>query len=427
MKNLSLLTLLPIALLGVACADQLDDQTSAKGEESALPGTAKDDSFRKPTEHGEIMFNVDAFGDLQEDQLFHVWDFKIAGDEAEITLQTTPITSNLDTVMYLYKREAGDTNWGRYISRNDDFEKNIWSRVVKRVEPAEYRVLVKGFKSSIRGTFKLAATCSGPGCPKVDTEETPLPVDSDLNQACHDRISTGLLAPIMGGDGASIIYETERFGLEGVMRAAAEQYKAYWEDIGFWEDMDFGDGHGLDLEGTFTEDGSLVSVSAGGDEDTITFVYEGKDTLIALYHSEQSPTVDFFCPEDTTTSAPVEAPEEFCFGAWLDVMPHDQDGEGDRNGVTTVSKSNTDSDLDKLVAAAVHAYESTTAIGLDDEITFEGLGFEAASGASQGVIVTLSAEGHPTLTYELGDREFDSLWVFTVSQGGKTRWICDEQ
>jgi hypothetical protein len=37
------------------------------------------------------------------------------------------VTANLDTVMYLYRRDEGETTWGRYLKRNDDHKRNIWS------------------------------------------------------------------------------------------------------------------------------------------------------------------------------------------------------------------------------------------------------------------------------------------------------------
>ncbi len=421
------LSILFASLYLAACGQtEIIDTTAGKGEESPLPENAKDDSFRKPTEHGALTFGIQAQGTITEDEGYHVWDFTLTG-HADITLQTDLITDNLDTVLYVYSREPGAEKWGHYKKRNDDFEKNVWSRVEFTGEAAEYRVLVKAFKRGLRGTFGLTSTCDGAGCPQTGAaDEHSMPAGGDLNADCMGRLQTVLDSDVMGGDGFSITYETERLALTGTALKAVDFYKEYWQDIGFWEDMTFGDDvHGLNVDSILMEDGSLVSVDNGGDEDTLTFVFDGGGELLAYYHSEQSPTIAFFCKDNGSDS--VEEPEEFCFGAWLNFGPKHMDNAGDLESGTATVKEVSDSDeLDPLVGNAIMHYANDALVDEETEISFSGMRWES-SDFGFGARITLEADGHKTLTYETGGSDFGDGWVlFVTDDHGTTRFICDE-
>lgn len=148
-------------LAGVSLLACMDDKGP---EEEAAPDGSKDDSFRKPTEHGAIDFGVPVTSVLTETERFHTWVFELT-DTANVELVTSYALlgqRRTDTVLYLY-RESWD-GWGRYIARNDDYGSTTYSKLVRELGPGRYRALVKGHAESTVGKFKLTATCDGAGC-----------------------------------------------------------------------------------------------------------------------------------------------------------------------------------------------------------------------------------------------------------------------
>ncbi len=409
-----------------ACADsEVTDTTTAKGEESALPEDAKDDSFRKPTEHGELKFGLTNQGELTADERFHTWTFTLTGG-ANVTLRVETFgDKNLDTVMYLYRRDPGAETWGSYMKRNDDHEQNVWSQLDLHLDAGEYRVLVKGYKTKLRGSFGVKAECAGTGCPTTgDAPDVELPASTSMTAECFERINKVVTSEVVGGSGFSIMYETDAESLTGVERKAVELYKQYWDDIGCcWDEMDF-EGHELDVGVQQTEDGAIAVVDyVGGDETTITFLFDGQENLLLLHHDEQSPTVDTFCGEDGAPFFETFGNED-CIGRWLDYMPHSSDDAGEVSGTVRFDELPGNDELPKLVRAAVETYEKATGVAHDTDIAFEFVSWEADFGT--GAEVTLSADGAATLSYTMGNSDFDSLWIFMVTEDGSQRFLCQD-
>ncbi len=155
---LLLLALLPTT----ACLSSESD----KGDEEDLPsdGSGKEDSFRKPTDHGPIEFGVAAHTVLTDDERHHTWTFELSGD-ANVDLTTSYSLlgqRKTDTVLYLYKE--GPTGWGPYIARNDDYGGKVYSQLIRSLGAGRYRALVKGYLATTRGKFKLTVGCTGDGC-----------------------------------------------------------------------------------------------------------------------------------------------------------------------------------------------------------------------------------------------------------------------
>lgn len=164
MQRLLLVTMICGAWLAGCGEATTADESKAKGaEEVVLGADGKADSFYRPTEHGALSFSAANPARFEEDALFHAWDFSLDGD-AWIELRTET-TGNLDTVAYLYHRQPGATSWGRYIAKNDDHEDNLWSLISADVSAGEFRLLVKPFKTQMRGEFTVWAQCEGAGCP----------------------------------------------------------------------------------------------------------------------------------------------------------------------------------------------------------------------------------------------------------------------
>jgi hypothetical protein len=136
-------------------------------EEDELSADGKDDSFRKPTNHGILEFGEKATSVLTATERFHAWVFELS-DTATVDLVTTYALRGqrrTDTVMYLYREDPFD-GWGAYIARNDDYGDTTYSRLTRELIPGRYRIIVKGHDSETTGKFGVQASCNGPGCAK---------------------------------------------------------------------------------------------------------------------------------------------------------------------------------------------------------------------------------------------------------------------
>jgi len=148
-------------LAGISFAGCIGDD---KGDEEELPLDGKDDSFRKPTEHGLSEFGAPDTSALTAAERFHAWSFELS-DTATVDLTTSYSVRGqrrTDTVLYLYRETDG--SWGPYIARNDDYGSTTYSKLVRELQPGRYRAIVKGHLESTVGKFKLSASCTGAGC-----------------------------------------------------------------------------------------------------------------------------------------------------------------------------------------------------------------------------------------------------------------------
>lgn len=153
------LVLVPFALL--ACDD-------TKGPEDNIPEDGKLDSFRSPTDHGVISFGSVAIAKLSAAEQHHTWTMSLSAPaHLHAFTARVPHAASIDTVLYLYKRTA--TGWGAYIERNDDDGRNHWSSIDRELTAGEYRVLVKGYSASTKGSFNLTVDCDGAGCAPAST------------------------------------------------------------------------------------------------------------------------------------------------------------------------------------------------------------------------------------------------------------------
>jgi hypothetical protein len=133
-------------------------------DELDLLEDGKDDSFKKPTDHGAITFGISSATALSETERHHAWTFELSSD-AKLEMTTSYAIKGqrrTDTVLYLYKE--GPSGWGSYIARNDDYASTTYSQLIKNLGAGRYRVLVKGHQTETRGKFKLTVNCSGGGC-----------------------------------------------------------------------------------------------------------------------------------------------------------------------------------------------------------------------------------------------------------------------
>lgn len=174
-RGMRVATLAVLAITLAACTDD-------KGPEEELElidEEGKEDSLRKPTDHGDIAFDAAAHSALTEVERHHAWTFTLHGD-ADLTMTTSYSVlgqRRTDTVLYLYK--WGPTGWGSYVARNDDHASTTYSQLIRRLGAGRYRMIVKGHAEATRGKFKLTAGCRGAGCvaPPPVTDVCLLPED----------------------------------------------------------------------------------------------------------------------------------------------------------------------------------------------------------------------------------------------------------
>lgn len=163
MKRILDITVLATLIVAPACGTEGPD---GKGPEELFPD-GKDDSFRNPTVHDWDWreFGKPSSAEITAEEKFHFWSFYLYGP-ADLVLETQPASSGseVDTVMYLYRNDPGNSSWGPSIAKNDDYGDSLWSRLElhhTRTEPTEYAVWVKGYDADVRGAFTFLATCSG--------------------------------------------------------------------------------------------------------------------------------------------------------------------------------------------------------------------------------------------------------------------------
>lgn len=155
---------LALALCAISsCTDLVDD----KGAEDGVPADLdKADSQRSPTDLGVIASGATVTGTLASSARYLAWELDVTGD-ADLSLDTSRAAhaASVDTVMYLYRQ--GPSGWGSYLARNDDAAGSVFSSIDRHVTAGRYRVLVKGYKTTTYGAFRLSYACSGAGCAPV--------------------------------------------------------------------------------------------------------------------------------------------------------------------------------------------------------------------------------------------------------------------
>jgi hypothetical protein len=297
-----------------ACAPVEDAAVDKGAEEEELGPEGKSDSFRTPTEQGVLTPGVPSRVRFTEDETFHAWTFTLTG-EASISLRTQQLADNLDTVMYLYRRDEGATSWGRYVAKNDDHQKNLWSQIDEDVTgPGEYRVLVKPFKSAMRGDFTMEMTCQGEGCAPAPRSfvcaEEDVAGTSIVNDACAHAALGILSAPIVpvptGDDSMGCIVDR-----------AQEHYLGWMGE--FTDDLTLDD---LSVEATRLGDaGVRVRVDMNADEDVLTYLFDAEGKMLVWYHDEQSPYWEWTCPEGEGDTSRVLEDDDRCTYHMLESLP----------------------------------------------------------------------------------------------------------
>jgi len=410
-EKMRLNVLLLLALFAaVGCAED----NSAKGVEEDSLTSGKDDSFYRPTEHGALRFSAKNEATISADARFHAWTFSLS-DDATIDL-ATEVSTNLDSVMYLYHRENEGASWGAYLKKNDDDGGKISSRIKLEAGAGEYRVVVKAFKSAMRGSFNLAATCEGAGCVVETTSCTAdtyqqIPGAEDATSTCATAIATVLSSRELSASSGSVDMAA-KCDLSGIELTAVDFYRGWWSGFSdFEEQFDYGDGIELNFQTRRLEAGTVVDLDAGGDEDGITFIFDADNQLLSMFQHNQSPTFEFFCAAGNT----IDSPDEECF---QDVMW----GIGYADGVADEGEgvmSELSGDLLKLAVQA----------------GVEKLGYDAGDTATYKVSTYAATEGGDGTSVELTVNSDTATFFFVspsdepvlrlIEAGEKAQFVCE--
>lgn len=414
------------ALTGLLSGCAMED---AKGVEDNLEfenyDAAKADSFRNPTEHGDLNFGLASSASLTEDHLFHTWTFTLSGD-AEVDVPVAIGTANLDTVMYMYRREPGTERWGRYIARNDDSGDSVASRLTDSLGAGEYRVLIKGYKTALRGDFSITPTCDGAGCPgEVDCSADSIPSDPTLPEECTEALSYALNADRVSSDRTSVTL-SNRCSLPTAARVGLEAYYNYWDGIAGWEDA-FGwlaEDEELEIDVAWSELSSgafFVEVDAGGDEAAMDYIITAEGELLAGYQHNQSPTFLTFC------AGSEDWEDETCGGIYMSSMVHSEVDEmrGTEEGVTL---ADAESRLPAATYLAFQEFAQENELGDSDEATVYFAEWAADSWDADSIAsVTVESSEFGVTSYEISQGERWS-YVITEQNGfeGPRNLVCRE-
>jgi hypothetical protein len=385
------------------------DSESKKGTESEMPIDGSADTWRNPTNNGTLVFGTVYEAEFTADTLYHAWNFTLS-DIAEVSVWLNTPTAHFDTVMYLYQWNADENSWGSYIARNDDHEGNLWSRLDENLGAGEYRVMVKGYKEILRGSFEIEASCQGAGCPgesepcpEFENNEPPSGEYSVAPQ-CVPQLQTVLTGELIETQNRYVGLE-EYCYLPAVVQLSWEHYYSYWDDLGLIYEWFIYDELPIEFDVTYSqyESGWLVTMYADVDESKMLFVYDKDENLLLWYLWEQSPEWNFSCQPDDEVTGAIGEPDAHCIGLYLfgmTAIENPETGEGTTTGTTAAEQ------LPDLAAVGVLYYIDAQSLSMESVINYTYQIWPARDG-NELMEISLSSEGAEDMTLTIvGDSEY---------------------
>jgi hypothetical protein len=391
-------------------------------EDNPLGDDGKADSFYKPSSHGQLVFDAPNRAEFTADAQFHEWRFTLSGT-ATISVRTQ-LANNLDTVMYMYRRDVGSMgSFGSYIHKNDDHGDDAWSQIDFKGGAGEYRIIVKAYKTSQRGPFSVLGTCDGAGCPAPSAcvaEEFDAIPDSaaTYSAAC----ATGLLDAFATRTASSsdvALTESEVCTLDGLAKRSVDLFRAYWDDVQGWDDFKSGEAD-LDLEVTTEVRGMTTEVTvdtAVFDEDAMSFSYGPGGKLLALYQSNQSPDARTFCDETGT----IAAPDVTCVEYMRAALPH---AAAEKTGSGSTNCNNAITQLPPLVGDPVCEFTGKFGLSGTSSVSYQYRSW-SSDGGLLGAQITLTAGSHSG-TYYMGTTYRDTTQIFASKLDSTLAFDCRE-
>jgi hypothetical protein len=190
-------------------------------------------------------------------------------------------------------------------------------------------------------------------------------------------------------------------------------------------------GEAVDMEALFVETmildgrgtgGAVVRVQlAESPETAVALVFDVEDELLLVYQRFEAPRARWFCGDSSTP--PAHAPEDGCVDAYISSMPHDEDE------VLEELHEGSLGELSELLAGpealALSTYSEGHNVAPDHPVEVVFASWESEDW-SRGGQVTITAEDHPTVTYDVTDDLMGSIWVTTETNhdDGVVTFVC---
>ena len=351
-------------------------------------------------------------GEFTDEERFHAWTFELTGD-ADVTIEAKLATQNLDSVMYLYKKND-EGSWGGNIAKNDDADGlGLGSRITETLGAGEYQIKIKAAKALMTGFFSVGGTCAGEGCPAVDDfcgpEDPAMPNVTGYSKSCAEKMHKILTTPV--GHSAPQCLATN------LEERSVDYYKDYWDYVYSYEEM--ADGHEPYVDVTHhTGAGTVVSVGLGGDEDSMDYVYDVEGNLVFYYQHNQSPDWGWIC--EGTVDDNVDPGDE-CATEVAGSSDYRIEDTSEGDGESNVGDADS---LNPHVAAAVKEFAAENGLSTDASVSFEFFAWNATY--NEGAEVKLSADGATDAAYTLaGSPEWGISLVFKTDANG-TDFVCKD-
>lgn len=400
-----LAALLGLPALLFACDDTSSPSpTAAKGvEEGALSdyeADSKADSWRAPTEHGALLPGTQSTARFTDDSLFHAWTFALS-DTAKVSLDIVSGDNNLDTVAYLYRQHPDTGSWGRYIAKNDDANGTVQSAISEGLEAGNYRLMVKGFKRALRGSFAVEYTCDGAGCPTTGNVDI-LVENGPYSAICADLVRDVVMSEVVG-NGVHSVPGKEVDTLPTLQREAALRFINSALD---WADEDELDETEFEIGTTTLAAGSRIDITTGADW-SYAYLFNSDGRLLIEYFHDQSPYAEFFCPEGEPR---VDTPDEYCAGGMMDALPHAA------SSIKAVTPGDVDDDYAHFVQMGETLYRRDTGVAADAELTWT-LNVWRADNGEVGGRMTVETAGQGAIAYLLGGDKWYGYVYFSEKDG----------
>ena len=173
----------------------------------------KTDGFPDARDRGLLVFDHAYDVTSYSADRAYAWEFTLDG-EASIAIRTAG--DEIDTDLFLFRRDVGSSEWGMYLERNDDFGGKLTSQIdLPAATPGEYRVVVMSSYYQEEGSFVLSAECAGT-CPpppaRITCQLTRLPgIEGDAD-ATRASASILMLEDEVANSDSSVSAKDEEFG-----------------------------------------------------------------------------------------------------------------------------------------------------------------------------------------------------------------------
>ena len=409
------------ALLGLsACVASVND----KGEPDELIVGPKADG-PLVEHHGRLIVGARGRAELRAEVPGHTFDFEL-GQERELTLAVEP-HSRADTLLTLYEIDS-EGRILRKVAEDDDSGAHGASRLEGIVLGAgRYRILVRGYKSWTTDVVDVTVDCES--CPRAPTGET-LPYGEAMpSTECFQLYYGAVRSPLV--ERMDLVVRPGAVGLmPSVVRRSITKLLEHLPAEYVSDDSPYG------VTVYRFEQGTAVEITHAALEGFQQTLFDRSERPISYMQIEQSPWMEWHCGRGTPATTLDEMDVAECVSPLVEMAPQrgvqtryregfwDTEEEIDARALRDAVVVDTSTPLEAadLVAGAMKKYLQTQrAYGrIDFQLTWwRNPGWQLAGR------VAISAEGEPTITYEVLS-EYNGARIYTATVAEQpTRLICE--